>query len=272
MGATTCSSAPATARRRSSSRSSSPPSVRFATTSTRAGPSCGRASDAASRSGRRRSGSLVETSHANAPASAQTNSATPMNGATSAPSTTARTTTTVQPTAMWNASASLRTGLRMSPPRDVVPRRVLRVKSPRGSSSRALGNLLHRPAVPVGILEEHEAAPWEVLHLADRDAARLQLVAGRVGVFDHQLQPLQRARLGRGDARADRNRARGTGRRQLHEPQVLADDVVVVGVEADLVDVEGFGAIDVRDRDGDQLELVVHARLPFRGEREKVTG
>jgi hypothetical protein len=36
--------------------------------------------------------------------------------------------------------------------------------------------------------------------------------------------------------------------------------VVVVGVEADLVNVEGFGPVDVGHRDGYELDLPVHDR------------
>ena len=59
---------------------------------------------------------------------------------------------------------------------------------------------------------------------------------------------------------ADRDRARRAGRRELHEAQVLVDLVVVVGVEAGLVDVERLGAVDVGDGHRDQLELEVHER------------
>src|SRR3954471_22745201 len=41
-----------------------------------------------------------------------------------------------------------------------------------------------RPAVAVGVLEEHEAAPREVLDVADGDAAARQLVVGGLRVFD----------------------------------------------------------------------------------------
>ena len=50
---------------------------------------------------------------------------------------------------------------------------------------------------------------------------------------------------------------------ELHEAEVLVDRVVVVGVEAGLVGVEGLRAVDVGDRDGDELELVVHAVRPL---------
>ena len=60
------------------------------------------------------SGSLVETSHTNAPATAPTSSARPTSGSRSAPSATAAAITAALPMAMWNASASLRTGFRIS--------------------------------------------------------------------------------------------------------------------------------------------------------------
>ena len=44
-----------------------------------------------------------------------------------------------------------------------------------------------------------------------------------------------------------------------NESQGLADLVVVVGVEADLVHVERLGAVDIGNRDGDELDLPVHA-------------
>ena len=55
------------------------------------------------------------------------------------------------------------------------------------------------------------------------------------------------------DDRAGRSR-----RRQLHEAQVLVDDDVVIGIEADLVDVEGLGALDVGHRHAHEFELHIH--------------
>jgi predicted SnoaL-like aldol condensation-catalyzing enzyme len=46
----------------------------------------------------------------------------------------------------------------------------------------------------------------------------------------------------------------------LNEAQRVADPVVVVGVEPDLVDVEGLCAVDVCHRDCDEFDLPVHAR------------
>jgi hypothetical protein len=57
---------------------------------------------------------------------------------------------------------------------------------------------------------------------------------------------------------AEGDRARGAGRRDLHEAQLVRDLVIVVGVEAGLLDVERLRAVDVGDGEGDQLEPVVH--------------
>jgi hypothetical protein len=58
--------------------------------------------------------------------------------------------------------------------------------------------------------------------------------AGGVGVGDDELQALHRPGLGLHDPGADRDRARRARRRELHEAHLVADPVVVVGVEADL--------------------------------------
>jgi hypothetical protein len=55
-----------------------------------------------------------------------------------------------------------------------------------------------------------------------------------------------------------RDGAAEPGRRELHEAQLVGDLVVVVGVEAHLLRVEGVGSVDVGDRNLDQLELPVH--------------
>ena len=51
------------------------------------------------------------------------------------------------------------------------------------------------------------------------------------------------------------------GRGELHEADLVADAVVVVGVEADLVDVERLRAVDVGDREVTELELDVHGTI-----------
>ena len=48
---------------------------------------------------------------------------------------------------------------------------------------------------------------------------------------------------------------------QLHDPELVAEALVEVGVEADLVGVEGLGPVDVGHRDRHQLELHGHGRM-----------
>ena len=91
-----------------------------------------------------------------------------------------------------------------------------------------------------------------------RDAAPGQLGVRGLDVVDHHLQALHRPGLGLRQPDPQADRARGAGRGELHEAQLRADRVVVVGVEADLVDVEGLRAVDVRHGERDQLDLVVH--------------
>jgi hypothetical protein len=95
-------SAPSCARRAISPRSVSLSSVRLATTRThrRSRLAALRPAAAASRSGRRRSGSFVATSQMNAPATAPTQSATPTRGVVSVPSAAAAPSTPAVATAM----------------------------------------------------------------------------------------------------------------------------------------------------------------------------
>src|SRR5215218_412320 len=121
--------------------------------------------------------------------------------------------------------------------------------------------LLHGPAVAVGVAEEHEPAPREVLHLADLDAALEQLGARPLDVGDDELQPLHRPGRSIGDPLADGDRAGRPARRELDEAQPVAHAVVLVGVEAGLLGVEGLRAVHVGHGDGDERELPVHVRL-----------
>src|SRR4029077_13735839 len=54
------------------------------------------------------------------------------------------------------------------------------------------------------------------------------------------------------------DRARRTRRRQLHEAQILVDPLIVIGVEADLVDIKRLGPVDGRYRHRHQFNLPVH--------------
>src|SRR5918996_5059142 len=97
--------------------------------------------------------------------------------------------------------------------------------------------LLHRPFVAVRIAEEDELAPRELLDLADLGAALDELGTRSLDVGDHHLHALHRAGLGIDQTLAQRDRARRPRRRQLDEANLVADAVVVVGVEADLLGV-----------------------------------
>src|SRR4029453_14716917 len=118
-------------------------------------------------------------------------------------------------------------------------------------------DLLDGPAVAVGVGEEDEAAPGEVLDLAGLDAAVEELGAGGVDVGDAQLETGHRAGLGVREAGAQGDRAGRAGRGELDKAEVVADLVVVVGVEADLLGVEPLGPVHVADGDRDQLELQI---------------
>ncbi len=47
---------------------------------------------------------------------------------------------------------------------------------------------------------------------------------------------------------------------ELYESQGVIDLLIVVGVEADLVHVEGFGAVHIGDRYWDEFDLPIHPR------------
>ena len=116
------------------------------------------------------------------------------------------------------------------------------------------GQLLDGPGVAVGVAEPGEPAPGQVLHWTGLDAARDQVRIDRVGVVDHDLQPLDRAGRRVSQTEAERDRRGRAGRRQLDEPDLIADRDVVVGDETDLVDVERLGRVDVGDGEDHQLE------------------
>ena len=78
----------------------------------------------------------------------------------------------------------------------------------------------------------------EVLHRADVDAGVAQLRMRGLDVGDDDVRPTDRARLGVGDALADRDRAGRARRGQLDDAEVVARLVVDVDVEAELLGVE----------------------------------
>ena len=53
---------------------------------------------------------------------------------------------------------------------------------------RGLADLLYGPCIAVRILEEHERAPGEFLHVADIDTSPQELGARRAGVWNNELK------------------------------------------------------------------------------------
>src|SRR6202020_1823012 len=95
------------------------------------------------------------------------------------------------------------------------------------------------------------------------DAAAAELLVRAVDVIDDELKADDRAGSGVGDAGSEGDRARRARRRELNEPDLFADRVVVVGVEPGLVHVERLGPVDVGYGYRHQLEFVVHDGLLF---------
>src|SRR6185437_17140807 len=96
----------------------------------------------------------------------------------------------------------------------------------------SVGHGLERTTVAVRVFEEDEASPREDLDVADIDAAFGELLAARLGVVDDHLQAVDRARLHPMRARGERDRARGSGRRELDETKLVGHLVIMVGIEA----------------------------------------
>ena len=93
-----------------------------------------------------------------------------------------------------------------------------------------------------------------VEHLADAGPAAQELGARRVDVVDHEHQPLDGARCGRRDARAEDDGAGRAGRRQLHHTKVGSPREIGVQPPAE-AGVVAPRAIDVGNREHDDLEL-----------------
>jgi hypothetical protein len=93
-----------------------------------------------------------------------------------------------------------------------------------------------------------------VEHLADLRTAGNQLVARSLNVGDDQVEAVGRAGRGRGDLRAELDRAPRTGRRELDHPEAVIEREV--GVEPPpQVPVELLRTVDIRDRNDDGLEF-----------------
>lgn len=113
--------------------------------------------------------------------------------------------------------------------------------------------------LPSGVAEGDERAPGLDVDLARVHAAGDELPPSGVGVLHDDLHTSLGARQHLSDAGAQHDRAVRAGRRELHETQAIVDLVVMVGMKADLLHIEGLGAVDVGDGHGNELELPVHS-------------
>ena len=82
--------------------------------------------------------------------------------------------------------------------------------------------------------------PGEILDLASLDPVVDEVLAGRTGIGDDDLQALDGSGFGLDEALADGDRAGRAGRRQLDEARLVTHGVVVVDDEADLVGESGL--------------------------------
>ena len=112
------------------------------------------------------------------------------------------------------AAAALARRRRAGPP----PAPAARASAPRSAARR---DLLHGPAVAVGVAEEEEAAPREVLDVAGLGAAGAELGPRRLDVVDDELQAVREPGSVSTTPGPDGDGARRPGRRELHEANVL---------------------------------------------------
>src|SRR3954453_319726 len=134
---------------------------------------------------------------------------------------------------------------------------------PRSNVRRLLPckRLLDGPAVAVGVGEEAETPPREILNVRSLDAACPEERVDFVDVLDDKLGPLHRSRLRLDPSLADRDAADGAGRRETYEATVIPRAHVHVSVKAESFDVERLRALNVSDGDSDQFETENHAHL-----------
>ena len=112
------------------------------------------------------------------------------------------------------------------------------------------------PPKQVGLVRAVVHAAAVVEHLADRDAATEQFVAGGLYVGDDQVQALGGAGCRRGDILAEDHRAAGARRRELDHAEVVTAGEVGVEPPPE-ARVELLRAINVRNGDDDDFELHV---------------
>ncbi len=119
------------------------------------------------------------------------------------------------------------------------------------------------PPEQIGLVRTGVDAAGVVECLADLDAATAQLAAGGRDVGDDQVQALGGAGCRRGDVLAEDDGAPGARRRELDDAEVVAGGEVGVEPPPEAA-VERLRAVDIRNRDDDDLELHVDV-LRFRG-------
>ena len=94
---------------------------------------------------------------------------------------------------------------------------------------------------------------------ADGDAAIEEFFAGGIDAGNDEIEALDGAGCGAGNVAAKDDGSGGAGRSELDDAEVSM--VVVIGIETPAeFGVEVFSAIDVGDRDDDDLELHVGGR------------
>jgi hypothetical protein len=98
----------------------------------------------------------------------------------------------------------------------------------------------------------------ELLHFTNGDTAAEQHIAYRIDILDDKLRTLGCARLAERHPFADHHGARRSRRSHLYDPHPGRRPGVVVEAEANLVNVEGLGNIDVRHRNADDFEFHIH--------------
>jgi hypothetical protein len=124
--------------------------------------------------------------------------------------------------------------------------------------SGAVWQLLDRPAIAIRVLEEDERSPGQHLDRADGNPALAELGLGGRDIRDHELQIHHRARWQVNQAGSDRDGAGGSRGGELEEADLRIDLVVMVQVEANLLGVEGLGAVNVRNGHEGEFQLPVH--------------
>src|SRR5690242_8893132 len=98
--------------------------------------------------------------------------------------------------------------------RDLLQQPLVAVRIAEGGE-RAVGGTVRRGTADATVALEPVAERALVEHLRDLDAGGDELAAGGLDVRDDQIQVLDRPRRDGGDARAELDRARRAGRREL---------------------------------------------------------